>query len=130
MSGRTAAQVPRRPYGAGVEIPEGPARFAVERGLGTCTGLVPRRVTTLTVLAVFAPACSGLLLLTLSAAPPVVLALPVLIAGLLLHRRRDAGLYLFDGGVLVVSGWAAPRVVPWAEVDGRLAEAIGVDRLR
>lgn len=106
------------------EIPEALARLAAERGLGTCTQLVRRRVTVLTVLGVLVITGVVLLLLLLSAAPLVILALPVLIAGLLLHRRRGAVLYVFDGGVVVASGWTAPQAVPWDEVGGRLAETV------
>jgi hypothetical protein len=106
------------------EIPEALARLASERGLGARTRHVRRRVTVPTVLGVLAAAGVALLLPALSAAPLVILALPVLVAGLLLHRRRGAGLYVFDGGVVVASGWTAPQVAPWDEVQGRLAETV------
>ncbi|GHH33661.1 hypothetical protein [Lentzea cavernae] len=106
------------------EVPEALARLASERGLGACTRQLRRRVTVLTVLGVLAVGAVVVLLLVLSAAPLVILTLPVLVAGLLLHRRRDAGLYVFDGGVVVASGWTAPQVVPWNEVEGRLAESV------
>ncbi|MDX3660380.1 hypothetical protein PV646_24015 [Streptomyces sp. ID05-26A] len=106
------------------EIPEALARLAAERGLGTYTRQVRRRVTAVTVLGVIAMTGVALLLLLLSAAPLVILVLPVLIAGLLLHRRRGAVLYVFDGGVVVASGWTAPQAVPWDQLGGRLAETV------
>ncbi|WP_439659040.1 hypothetical protein ACSHWB_42790 [Lentzea sp. HUAS TT2] len=100
-----------------VEIPEALARLAAERGLGPCDHRFRRRVTLFTVLGLATTAAVVLLLLMLTAAPLIILALPVLSAWLLLQRRRGAGLYLFDGGLVVVSGWTAPRVVTWEEAQ-------------
>ncbi|SFR26207.1 hypothetical protein SAMN04488564_109301 [Lentzea waywayandensis] len=100
-----------------VELPAPLAQLAAERGLGPCDHRFRRRVTLFTVLGLVAAAAVVFLLLTLTAAPLIILSLPVLIALLLLHRRRGAGLYLFDGGLVVVSGWTAPRVVTWEEAQ-------------
>ncbi|MET9229236.1 hypothetical protein [Lentzea sp. NPDC003310] len=107
-----------------VELPPPLAHLAAERGLGPCTRRLRLPLTASTALGVGAFTGLALLLLALSAAPFVLLALPVLVAGLLLHRRRGAAVYLFDAGVVVASGWTAPQVVPWDRVEGRLAETV------
>ncbi|MEU3642069.1 hypothetical protein AB0E59_01715 [Lentzea sp. NPDC034063] len=101
-----------------VELPAPLAQLAADRGLGPCDHRFRRRVTLFTVLGLVAAAAVVFLLLTLTAAPLFILALPVLVALLLLQRRRGAGLYLFDGGFVVASGWTAPRVVTWEEAQG------------
>ncbi|MGW6442003.1 hypothetical protein [Lentzea sp. NPDC055074] len=113
-----------------VEIPAALEQLAAERGLGPCDHRFPRRITALTVLGVVSATGVVLLLLMLSAAPVIVVALPIWVAWLLLQRRRGGALYLFDGGFVVVRGWTVPQVVTWDEVEEIRREGVVVTAFR
>lgn len=98
-----------------VEIPAALEKTASERGLGPCEHRFRRRPGV--------PAVLGLVALAFLVAMFDVTALPVValtgwIVWLALQRRRrESGLYLFDGGFAVVRPLSGSTVATWDQVE-------------